>query len=119
MDHFQEFKSVFQKLNPAAKIDDEAEEFLRETYGELESIADSLVPENKDETKKFSEIFKHEIFQYEGDQFMKTGPNEAVTWNPEETSGDSEEDARPGRKKMDLEPKTFFKETLVEIQKSS
>jgi len=117
MDHYQEFKSVFQKLNPAAKIDEGAEEFLKEIYQDLQTKADSLVPENEDEITKFSELYKHELFYFEGKRYMKTGPEKAVTWNPGPATSGSEEGAQAGRRKMDQKPKTFQKEKPVQIQK--
>jgi len=62
MDLYQEFKVLFEKLNPAGKIDAEVEELLRTMYSDLQKLADSLEDKKERKNIQFKEVLPDEIF---------------------------------------------------------
>ncbi|SHG54042.1 hypothetical protein SAMN05443144_1339 [Fodinibius roseus] len=71
MEHYQEFKTFFQKLNPAGKIDAGAEELLQTMYSDLQKFADSLEGQKERKNISFENVLLDEIFYAGKYKFVK------------------------------------------------
>jgi rubrerythrin len=93
MDHFKEFKTLFQKLNPTGKIDAGAEELLLTIYSDLQKFADSLESRKERINIQFKEVLANEIFYAGKYKFVKidegTGRVLEVLKEPESTAQES------------------------------
>lgn len=113
MEHYQEFKSVFQKLNPAGKIDDEVEKLLQTMYTDLQKLANSLVGEKQKKTVEFSKVLTNEIFYTGNYKFVKIDEQTGQLLEVLKKSGKSEEKKSKILKRFDMVE--FHKTNRVDI----